>query len=505
MSATDTDIVPGPAPGPTIPRDPLLRLPLFAVGAMLVGLGMLMLAPASAAAVSGDPRWAGHVMAACCTLFAGGVLFTALRREGDQPAITRRGAFLLTALSWILLPAFASLPFLFEPEPMTVVDAVFEAVSGITTTGSTVVSGLDARDAGFLLWRSILQWVGGVGIILTAIVMLPFLRIGGMQLFKTESSDPNTDQIIAGPFALAGAIAALYTGLTLLCAFSYAAFGMDAFDAINHAMTTLSTGGYSTHDNSLAYFSRPGVHWTACVFMLAGALPFMTYLRAIRGRPGALLADPQAPWFLGGVALVCLSAGFLLARTSDMGLEPALRHAATNIISVWTTTGYASSDYTLWGPAFVGLFFAVTFLGACAGSTTGGVKIYRLQLLFLLARDHLGRLYDPRAVRSRLYGGRRVSDEVALSVLAFLALFVGALSLGAFALALTGLDTTTAVTGAATALCNVGPGLGPIIGPVGNFATLPDAAKWVLIALMLLGRLELFALIVVFDPRFWRI
>jgi trk system potassium uptake protein TrkH len=418
--------------------------------------------------------------------------------------ISLRSAFLFTALGWVVMPAFAAVPFMIGDEPLTFTDAFFESVSGVTTTGSTVIAGLDHYPKGLLLWRSILQLIGGVGIIVVAVLLLPSLRVGGMQLFQLESSDRSSDRLVPQAGTLILWIIAIYGGLNVACAIAFAAAGMDAFDAINHAMTTVATGGYSTHDASLGYYEPAGVRWVASVFMLAGALPFMAYIRSLRGRIGSVIRDTQVQFFLGGLFLVIVVAQ--LARWTQLGDDAAgtLSHTVVNIVSIVTTTGFASQDYQLWGPGFVGLFFGLTFLGGCAGSTTGGIKIYRFQILFLVARDYMRGLYEPNVVQPRRYAGRLIDEELTHAVLAFVAIFVAAVSIGCLMLTLLGLDFVTALTGAAQAMSNVGPGLGSVIGPAGNFATLPDAAKWVLSALMLLGRLELFALLVLFDPRFWR-
>jgi trk system potassium uptake protein TrkH len=481
----------------------MFNRPLLAIGFLLCGLAALELVFAAADAVVADANWRAFLISGVMSGVIGAGLTSAFwSTSGDERQTDHRSAFILTALSWTVLPLMASLPFYFSEIPVSFTDAVFETVSGITTTGSTVIAGLDSLDPMLLLWRSVLQWFGGVGIIVMAIIMMPFLRIGGAQLFQLESSARTDGGVIARPMTLIRSIAALYAALTMFCAAAYMLAGMSTFDAVNHAMTTLATGGYSTHDASIGFFDSKAILWASVVFMIAGALPFMAYMRTMNGRPAALAEDPQAPLFL--VLLVgtwFIAAGFLAGE--EAYLDKLLR-AAVNITSVVTTTGYASEDYQLWGPGFVGLFFALTFVGGCAGSTSGGIKIYRFQLLRIFAAEHLRRLYSPSLVEVTSYGGVRLTREIAFSVLAFLSLFIGAFSLGALALTFTGLDIATALSSSITALSNVGPGVGDIVGPAGNFASLPDAAKWILIALMLLGRLELFAILVMFDPYFWR-
>jgi trk system potassium uptake protein TrkH len=483
----------------------LWRIPLFALGAILVTLSVLMALTGLVSVLAGEsPR--GGVAGSLLSIFVGAALMITFRRGQDQPRprISLRSAFLFTALGWLIMPLFAAVPFMLAPEPMSFTDAAFESVSGITTTGSTVIATLETTSKGILVWRSLLHFIGGVGIILVAVLLLPSLRIGGMQLFQLESSDRSSDRLVPQAGTLVLWIAGLYGALNVLCAMAYAAAGMDTFDAINHAMSTVATGGFSTHDLSIGHYDIAAVRWTAILFMIAGALPFMAYIKSIRGRVDSVLNDLQVRYFLGGLLMIIAAAH--VARWAQLGDDAAgtLSHTALNIISIVTTTGFASQDYQLWGPGFVGLFFALTFVGGCAGSTTGAIKVYRFQILFLIARDYMRGLYEPNVVQPRRYAGKIIDEELTHAVLAFVAIYVASVSIGGLALSLTGIDFITALTGAAQAISNVGPGLGDVIGPRGSYAPLPDPAKWVLIALMLLGRLELFAILVLFDPRFWR-
>jgi len=376
-------------------------------------------------------------------------------------------------------------------------------MSGLTTTGSTVLTGLDGLPPGILLWRSVLQWVGGIGIIVMAIVLLPFLRIGGMQLFRTESSE-QADKIVPRAFSMVAGIGVIYVALTLACAVLYAFAEMSVFDAVNHAMTTVSTGGYSTHDASFGYFTRPVTQWIGTAFMLAGALPFIAYLRFVRGHHRALLDDPQVRATVVFFAVVVGGMAAWLVLVPGMAIEPALRLAAFNIVSVVTTTGYATTDYTLWGPGAVALFFVLMFLGGCAGSTSGAIKVYRHLIIWQLIRAKLHRLTAQHQVVRMRYAGRKIPEDVPSAVLAFVAALLGITALFTIALGFLGLDLVTALSASVTAITNVGPGLGPVIGPAGNFATLPDAAKWLLCLAMLLGRLEIFTVLLILTPGFWR-
>jgi trk system potassium uptake protein TrkH len=303
---------------------------------------------------------------------------------------------------------------------------------------------------------------------------------------------------------MVASIGLVYLGLTIACAVAYALAEMSVFDAVNHAMATLSTGGYSTHDLSFGYFQRPLTHWIGTIFMIAGALPFLAYIRVLRGDRGALLRDTQVKALFVFFFLVIGSKAAWLAVTREMAFDEALQHTAFNVVSVVTTTGFASTDYTLWGPGAEAVFFVLMFLGGCAGSTSGAIKVYRHLIIWQLIRLKLRRLVAQHQVVPLRYGGSRVPEDVPGAVLAFVAALLGMVAIFTVLLGLMGLDLVTALTASATAITNVGPGLGPIIGPAGNFASLPDAAKWLLALAMMLGRLEIFTVLLLFTPDFWR-
>jgi trk system potassium uptake protein TrkH len=493
-------------PAPTTGVERLWRAPLFSLGAVLLTIAAFMgVTGLFAAAEKENPE--GCLVGAVFSLFIGGALVVTMRRGRDQPParLSLRSAFLFTVLGWLVMPVFATVPLMMGPKPLSFTDAYFEVVSGLTTTGATVIVGLDSYPRSLLLWRSLLTGVGGIGIILMAVLLLPSLRVGGMQVFMLESSERSVDRLVPQTRSLVLWITGVYVGLIAACAVCYAAAGMSAFDAVNQAMPTIATGGLATHDASFGvYVSHPAILWVGAVFMMAGALPFMAYIKMMRGRISDVLGDSQIKLFVGGVAALIFVAHLVRWRQLGDDVDGTLSHTAFNIVSIVTTTGFTTEDYQLWGPGFVGLFFVLTFFGGCAGSTTGGIKIYRFQLLFLIARDYLRRLYDPNVVQPRRYNGRLIDEDLTHAVLAFIAFYIGAVSVGALLLTMTGLDLVTALSGAAAAIGNVGPGLGDVVGPGGTYASLSDLAKWILSGLMLLGRLELFALLVLFDPRFWR-
>ncbi len=411
--------------------------------------------------------------------------------------------FLVTTLSWVSLSAFASLPMILGAPQLTFTNAVFESVSAITTTGSTILVGIEFLSDGLKLWRGIMQWLGGIGIIVMGIAILPFLKVGGMRLFHTESSDWS-EKVMPRTGGIAKATLSIYVGFTIFAMLTYWLGGMEPLDAVVHAMTSLATGGFANSDASFsAYANQPHLLWMASLFMLMGALPFVLYIRVLRGARMALWHDQQVHGLLILLATVCL---LMTLWRMWLGTPPfeALTHAVFNVISVVTTTGYASDDYTLWGPMATVAFFYLTFVGGCSGSTAGGMKIFRFQVAMLLLVSQLRILIHSSGVFVSRYNGQTLTDEITRGVVAFSFFFFLTIAGLALGLSLMGLDFITALSGAATAVANVGPGLGDIIGPSGNFTTLPDAAKWLLCIGMLMGRLEILTVLVLLTPMFWR-
>lgn len=477
-----------------------LRPVLHILGWISCALAMVLCIPAIADGFAGNPEWEIFLEVALTTLFVGGAVVYATRSRAATE-IDIRQAFLITSLGWIVVAGFSALPFMHVGIGFS--DAVFESMSAITTTGSTVLVNLDQLPPGILLWRAILQWFGGIGIIAIAILILPLLRVGGMQLFKIESSDTSEEKLFTALRTVVG-LFTIYLVLTVACAVFYRIFGMSAFDAAAHAMTTLSTGGYSTHDESFGYFTDKRLHWTAVVFMVAGAVPFFLYIKTARGHLDAFTKDQQVRGFIALLVLTSIAMALWLAIERDIPFPDALTLTTFNITSVVTTTGFASDDYTAWGPGAVGMFLVLMFVGGCSGSTSGAIKIYRHQILLILVRAHVKRLFSPNRVIPLRYNGKALPADVPHSVLSFMAVFVATIAIFTVALALLGLDIVTAYSASITAITNVGPGIGDIIGPAGNFSTLPAAAKWILTFAMLAGRLEILALLVAFDPDFWR-
>jgi trk/ktr system potassium uptake protein len=487
----------------------VFRPVILVTGALVAALGLTMLIPMLADLLAADSihrtDWAAFAIGAFICVFAGGG--AAAASWGPIDRISIRQGFLLTAISWLALVLFASIPLAIGGLKLSFIDAFFEAMSGLTTTGSTVIVGLDDAPPGVLLWRSMLQWIGGVGIIIMAFAVLPALKIGGMQLFKLEAWD-TSEKFIANAVQYSIALSAIYMFFTALCFLLLWAFGMPAFDAINHALTTVSTGGFSTKDASLGAFltvGRAPLDMVVTVFMIIGSLPFGIFLAAfLRGAWRRLFTDSQIQFFLTVVAFLTLVMMFYVLRVLEVDPFTAFRLAIFNIVSIITGTGFATTDYHAWGPFAHGVFFCIMFIGGCAGSTSCGMKIFRFQVALAALVVYARRLAHPNGVFVARYNQHPLTDDVFVSVLSFFFVYFAAFATIAVLLSGLGLDTLTALSAAGTAIANVGPGLGDTIGPSGSFAPLPDAAKLLLSAGMLLGRLELFTILVLFTPAFWR-
>jgi len=484
-----------------------LRPVFFVVGLMIAALGVLMFIPLGVDLFFERRSWRAFGISGLLTILFGAALATA--NYTPEPDLRAKGAFLLTVASWVALSVFAAIPFLMEPSSLSVTDALFEATSGITTTGSTILTGLDDMPKGLLFWRAILQWIGGIGIIVTAMAILPMLKVGGMQLFRLESSDMG-EKILPKAASIAMAISLIYLGLTLACAFLYMFVGMSAFDAFAHAMTTVATGGYSTSDASMGGFMDNGADLVCLAFMMAGGMPFGVYLLMTRGDFKAPFKDPQVRAFLlivsSLIMVVTIGLWFGTEFSSSEGQTAwrALRLSAFNTVSIITGTGYATADYNAWGPFAVAAFFAFMFIGGCAGSTACSIKIFRYQVAFEGLRAYLFKMPRNHAVAPLRYGRAPLPEAILYSVLSYFFLFFLTFAVTAIILSMLGLDTLTAWSGAGTAVANVGPGLGDIIGPSGNFEPLPNTAKWVLMSAMIVGRLEIITALVILSPAFWR-
>ena len=440
-------------------------------------------------------------MAAVCFLI--GIVGVRFGREKLE-RITSIQLYMITTSCWLLFGFLGAIPFIYGLPHLSLTDAIFESFSGITTTGSTIMTNIEQLPPSILIWRGLLQWVGGVGIIVLSIAVLPYLRVGGMKLFATESSDWSGKSHYRAQ-TMVGSIILVYLVLSAACALLYFLFGMSAFDAVVHAMTTLSTGGYSNYDASFAEFAQtPVLLWICSIFMISGALPFIFYVDLYRTHKSHRVIDTQIKGFLSFVLFAIVALSIERALHTDLSLVDIISHVAFNVISVTTTTGFASDDYSTWGSFALIFFFYLMFVGGCSGSTSGSMKFFRFQLAYLMLTNQLKRMSHPNGIFALKYGDRVVTDDIIRSVVAFSMFFALIIAILAALLAFSGLDFVTSLTASVTAVTNVGPGLGDVVGPSGNFATLPDHAKiWLCIG-MLFGRLEIMTILVLLTPAIWR-
>ena len=473
---------------------------LYVIGYLLSALSIILCIPAGVDAFYGDNQWQSFTFASLISLFFGIILI--LANKSDDLSINLKQAFLLTTLSWVFIAIFGSLPFIFSDLELSFTDALFESMSGITTTGSTVLSGLDNLPHGILIWRSLLQWIGGIGIVVIAIAFLPILKVGGMQLFHTESSD-SSQKVLPRAGQIASIIGIIYASLTILCALLLWLFGMPTFDSIAHSMTTLATGGFSTSDMSIAKYNNVNIEFIICIFMILGSLPFVLYLQTLRGNVSAIFKDNQVQLFILLIVTSVLIVTFWKYQNTASFFNN-FRSSFFNTISIFTGTGYTTQNFNNWGSFITILFLFLMLVGGCAGSTTCGIKIFRLQILYQTAKIQIFKLLNPHGVSVAKYNKIPVSESITSSVMGYFFMFIVSYVLITLILSFLGNDFLTSLSGAATSLANVGPGLGNVIGPTKTFAALSDTTKWVLIIGMLIGRLELLSVIILLTPSFWK-
>ena len=474
---------------------------IYLIGMLLCILSAFMLVPALVDWYYNGDDWPAFIASSLTTLFIGGGLFLSNRGSATEH-LELRQAFLLTNSAWISIALCGSLPFLFSEINMSFTDAIFESTSGITTTGATVIENLELTSHGILIWRALLQWLGGVGIIVMALAILPMLSIGGMQLFKTESYE-TPDKVVPKAASFAAGISIVYITLTIIWALMLWGAGMPVFDSIAHSMTTLATGGYSTKSSSLAAFNSSNIELIVIFGMIVGSLPFVHYLSITKNGWKNLINDDQVKLFLSIVFFVVLIISIYLTSKNIPYIE-ALRMASFNVVSIITGTGFGTSDFNNWGGFSTTILLILMFVGGCAGSTTCGLRMARIQVLVANAKSQISKLIRPHAVIVSYYNQKPIPENVAESVMGFFFLYIISFAILACILGSLGLDLITSISGAASAIGNVGPGLGDIIGPSGSYQSIPDVGKLFLCAGMILGRLEFFAILVMFSPLFWK-
>ena len=473
----------------------------FLIGILLVVLGASMLAPYALQIILNEGSHS-FISASFVTIFIG-VLFILANLEKEF-RLNLRQTFLFSSSAWVMVAIFGSLPFLLSPQNFSISEAFFESMSGITTTGATIISDLDKSPKSILLWRAIMQWLGGIGIVVMAITILPLLKVGGMQLFKMEGPD-KTEKILPRTIEVAAIIISTYIILTLICGFFYWVFGMTVFDSVSHAMTTIATGGFSTHNQSIGFFQNSNIEIVASIFIILGSIPFISYLKFAQGNKKIFFKDVQIRGliYLLFISIVIMFI-YLLFINDESSLFDKIRISSFNVISILSGTGYVTDDFGLWGKFSLIFFLLLMFIGGCAGSTACGIKIFRLQMLLIFLKNQIKKLISPNSVIVTKYNNQKISDDFINSVIIFIFTFLFIFLIIAMLLSISGLDFITSISGAASSISNVGPGLGDVIGPNGNYKDIPDISKWILSAGMLLGRLELFAVLVLFFPSFWR-
>ncbi len=472
----------------------------FTLGVLLIVLGFSMLIPITVQLFY-DEFNSTFVISSIITVTFGALFF--LANIDHNRSLSTQQAFLLTALSWIGVAIFGSIPFIFSDLNLSITDAFFESMSGITTTGATIINNLSDTPKAILSWRAILQWLGGIGIIVMAITLMPIMNIGGMQLLKISSGD-SSEKILPKSKQISLRLVLIYFSLTLLCAFFYKICGMNFFDSLTHSMTTIATGGFSNYNQSIGFFESAKIEYVSIVFIILGSIPFISYIKFLSGNKKIIFKDEQIKLFFKLIFFSILILFIYLAIVNKSIFEIQLRSIIFNVVSILTGTGYVTKEFDQWGNFPLIFFLLLMFIGGCAGSTTCGIKVFRVHMLYFFLKNQLLKIIYPRAIINLKYNNDIVQDKLVASIISFIYLYIIIFFVISALLTLTGLNFITAVSGAASSISNVGPGLGNEIGPNSNYASLPNVSKWILSTGMILGRLEIFAILVIFLPSFWR-
>ena len=472
----------------------------FTLGVLLIVLGFSMLVPITVQLIYNEFNSTFIISSIITITF--GILFFLANIDHNRSLSTQQ-AFLLTALSWIGVAIFGSIPFIFSDLNLSITDAFFESMSGITTTGATIINNLSDTPKAILSWRAILQWLGGIGIIVMAITLMPIMNIGGMQLLKISSGD-SSEKILPKSKQISLRLVLIYFSLTLLCAFFYKVCGMNFFDSLTHSMTTIATGGFSNYNQSIGFFESAKIEYVSIVFIILGSIPFISYIKILSGNKKIIFKDEQIKLFFKLIFFSILILFIYLAIINKSIFEIQLRSIIFNVVSILTGTGYVTKEFDQWGNFPLIFFLLLMFIGGCAGSTTCGIKVFRVHMLYFFLKNQLLKIIYPRAIINLKYNNDIVQDKLIASIISFIYLYIIIFFVISALLTLTGLNFITAVSGAASSISNVGPGLGNEIGPNSNYANLPAISKWILSAGMILGRLEIFAILVIFLPSFWR-
>ena len=472
----------------------------FTLGLLQIVLGLSMIIPIFIQILYQELD-SGFIVSGIATVIFG-MLFYLSNLDHDKK-INLQQAFLLTSLSWLSIAIFGSLPFIFSDIDLPIVDAFFESMSGITTTGSTIISNLNEAPKSILLWRAMLQWLGGIGIIVMAITLMPIMNVGGMQLFKISSND-NSEKILPKTKETSIRLIYIYLTLTVTCSIIYKLCGMNFFDSFTHAMTTIATGGFSNYNESIGYFNNSYIEVTSIIFILSGSIPFIAYLKFIGGDRKIFISDIQIKSFFKIVIISIVILFMYLAIFNNSLSDKGFLSVSFNVISILTGTGYVTENFSNWGNFPLFFFLILMFIGGCAGSTTCGIKIFRVQILYQFFSNQIKKIIYPHGIFNIKYEKQNIDEKFMSSIISFIYLYFIIFFIVTALLSIDGLDFITSISAAATAISNVGPGLGDTIGPNGNFSEISNNSKWILSFAMILGRLELFAILVLFIPSFWR-
>ena len=471
------------------------------LGTVICAVGFLLFIPMFTEIIYKTESWQAYAVPILLYLIVGGSLV--IINKNIELKISIKEAFIITVLSWILLAILCAVPFVYTQSGLDIVDAFFESMSGITTTGATILQNLDELPKGILIWRSLLQWLGGIGIVVIALFILPFLRIGGMQLFHLEGDDPY-EKFLPKISSVISKIFIIYVSLTFILFGLYFVNGMSIFDAITHSFTTISTGGFSTHNNSFAFFDNQSILIIAIIFMILGSLPFLVIAQTSFKNLFATFKDHQVRIFLIILLLSIFIIYFFAQKYLEGNSFSKIITISFNTISIISGTGYVSTNFENWGNYASVLFLILMFIGGCAGSTTGGLKVFRFQILFKYISLHLKRMLKPHAVIATHFNGKKVNESTFESVMSFFFIYIFTFAMSALLLSFSGMDFLTCFSAAASAISNVGPGLGSVIGPEGNYSSLTDYSKIILVFTMFLGRLEMLTILILFLPSFWK-
>lgn len=466
---------------------------------MIIGGMMLLCLPFSFFFKSGD-GWPIFQSSSICIIC--GLPLWLYKFKGNT-TLNKREGYLIVALGWLAMVTFGALPYLLSGQIPDLIDAFFESISGMTTTGATVITDIEAIPKGILFWRSMTQWIGGMGIIVLTVAIFPLLGIGGIELFVAEAPGPTSDKLHPRIQETAKRLWLIYVMLTLVLCIILFATGMTFYDAINHAMTTMATGGFSTKNASMAHYDLPAIQYPIVFFMLLAGTNYTVIYYGLKGKFSKVWQSDEFKAYLGLVLFLTLVITFGVYQATDLSIEKAFRNSIFQIASLVTTTGFVSADYTSWSSGLTMLFFILLFLGACAGSTSGGIKLVRHLVFFKNSILEFKRILHPKALVPLKINGQVVRGRIITHIIIFLLLYLFLFLFGSIVVSIMGLDFKTAIGAVATSLGNVGPGIGKV-GPLDNFAWLPAPVKLFLSFLMLLGRLELFTILVLFTPYFWR-